>query len=139
MNGVCGVDLIAAPALWSSEISWHQGDLTSMVPLGEDLTIIANLFLHHLTDDQLHQLQPWWEKASLLIINEPLRKKSSHLWGRCLWPVLHDITRHDMHVSINAGFVRGEMKDILLEESKNWKIDEWEQWPGAYRSVWRRK
>ena len=136
---VSAIDLVAAPPQWPSEIAWHMGDLTEMKPIGTDLTIVANLFLHHLTNDQLRQLQPWWENASLIIINEPLRKHSSHFWGRCLWPILHDVTRHDMHISIDAGFVRGELKAIMLEQSQQWQIDEWEQWPGAYRSVWRRK
>lgn len=101
--------------------------------------LVANLFLHHFTDEQLSWLTAWLPNVSLVIINEPLRRKSSHFWGRFLHPLLSDVTRHDMRVSIDAGFVRGEIAALWPTLAAQWQIEESEQWPGAYRSVWRRK
>ena len=136
---ISGVDLVTRPADLPQDISWYSGDLLEMPLPSHASVIIANLFLHHLTDEQLRQCQTWFDQASLLIFNEPLRKKSSHRWGRLLHPLLGNVTRHDMHVSIDAGFIKGELAGIWSAIQSDWDVEEWEQWPGAYRSVWRRK
>lgn len=136
---VTGIDLLTRPSHLSKNVSWLSGDLLQMQAPANTQVIVANLFLHHLTNDQLRQCVAWFQHASLLVFNEPLRKQSSHAWGRVLHPLLEKVTRHDMHVSINAGFITGELCDIWSEIKDEWIIQEWEQWPGAYRSVWIRK
>lgn len=136
---IIGVDFVSRPDHLSEKISWLSGDLLQMQTRPEATVIVANLFLHHLTDDQLRQCAPWFQHASLLIFNEPLRKKTSHTWGRLLHPLLEHVTRHDMHVSIDAGFIKGELSAIWSDIKDEWLIQEWEQWPGAYRSIWIRK
>jgi hypothetical protein len=136
---VTAVDLVTKPSHVSNEILWLTGDLLKMPIPEATQVIVANLFLHHLTDDQLRQCMPWFRNASVLIFNEPLRKRTSHLWGAFLRPILEEVTRHDMRVSIDAGFVKSELSVIWSEIKDEWMIQEWEQWPGAYRSVWIRK
>lgn len=136
---VCGYDLIERPAALPAAIEWQAGDVTTLSPPRGFGVIVANLFLHHFPDAALHWFTEWLPHVSLVIINEPLRRPSSHLWGRCLRPLLHDVTRHDMHVSIDAGFITGEIPALWPSQAAQWHISESEQWPGAYRSVWRRK
>ncbi|MFY7818024.1 MAG: class I SAM-dependent methyltransferase [Akkermansiaceae bacterium] len=136
---VTGVDLISRPKSLSTKIGWLTGNFLEMKVPTNPKVIVANLFLHHLTDDQLQECVTWFHTASMLIINEPLRKNSSHFWGRLLDPFLGDVTRHDMHASINAGFRKGELSRLWSVIKHEWVIEEWEHWPGAYRSVWRRK
>lgn len=136
---VTGVDFLSNPFTPQHQISWRQGNLLQMDPHKDDSILVANLFLHHLTEEELLSLKPWLIQAKWLIMSEPLRKKRSHFWGKLLHPVLHDVTRHDMHISIDAGFVPGELSKLWAELHDSWLVEEWEQWPGAYRSVWRRK
>lgn len=136
---VCGADLLDRPAHLPQSIDWHAGDLTTRPPTPGFGVLVANLFLHHFTDDSLAWFATWLPHVSLVILNEPLRRGSSHFWGRLLRPVLHEVTRHDMHVSIDAGFLPGELPRLWPQHAAQWEIVEKESWPGAYRSVWRRK
>jgi len=136
---VCGADLLARPADLPQDIQWCAGDLTTLPPSSDFGVLVANLFLHHFDDDALSWFAAWLPQVSLVILNEPLRRASSHFWGRLLRPVLHEVTRHDMHVSIDAGFVAGELPRLWPAQAAQWEIEEKESWPGAYRSVWSRK
>lgn len=136
---VCGFDLIDRPSELPAAIEWQAGDITTIAAPRGFGVLVANLFLHHFTDEQLAWLTAWLPHVSLVIFNEPLRRRSSHFWGRCLHPLLSEVTRHDMHVSIDAGFVVGELSALWPALTAQWQIEEGEHWPGAYRSVWRRK
>jgi len=136
---VCGFDLLDRPKNLPAPIEWQSGDVTKQTPPRGFGVIVANLFLHHFPDAALDWCSAWLPHVSLLVLNEPLRRPSSHRWGRCLRPMLHEVTRHDMHVSIDAGFVRGELPAMWSALAAQWDIQEAESWPGAYRSVWRRK
>lgn len=135
---VTGLDLQSRPKDLPTSVEWIAGNGKNIAPRPCGV-LVMNLFLHHFTDEQLSWWRAWVELADVVVMNEPLRRKSSHGWGRLLWPLLHDVTRHDMHVSIDAGFVRGEWAALWPELRQTWQIEEWEQWPGAFRSVWRRK
>lgn len=136
---VTGIDLVSRPSHLEEKISWISGDLLTMKTPPEARVIVANLFLHHLTGDQLRHCAERFQRTSLLVFNEPLRKKTSHVWGRMLHPFLEHVTRHDMHVSIDAGFINEELASIWSTIKDEWLVQEWEQWPGAYRTVWIRK
>lgn len=136
---VCGADLLERPSQLPQGIDWRSGDLTTQAPSRDFGVLVANLFLHHFTDDSLAWFAAWLPHVSLVILNEPLRRGSSHFWGRLLRPWLHEVTRHDMHVSIDAGFLPGELPRLWTAPLADWDIEEKESWPGAYRSVWRRK
>jgi hypothetical protein len=50
-------------------------------------------------------------------------------------PFINDVTRHDMHVSIDAGFRRGEIMQLLGISSQQWSCEEIEHWKGACRTI----
>ena len=130
LNVVCAphelhaVDLAVQPQNWPAGAVWHRGDLFAM-PLPDCEILIANLFLHHFTSDQLSrlgaQLSP---KTRLIIAAEPARyfahKISGWLFTRLAR--LNHVTRYDMQVSIRAGFRGDELpRSLALQAPWNWK------------------
>lgn len=136
---VAAYDLLAEPAILDDGIFWHQGDVTQEKPTQAYGVLVANLFLHHFRDGDLIWLKSWIAQAQVMIVNEPLRSRCAHALGTLLHPLISDVTRHDMHVSIDAGFVRGEIPALFAECLSDWDISEHEHWKGALRSVWVRR
>ena len=103
-----GVDLQPKPKSISSEIEWIQEDVLEISDLPQNnsdpTAVICNLILHHFTDDQLSKLGKLISKANHIIINEPSRRLIPLLMGYLAFPLLGKVTRHDMIVSIRAGF-----------------------------------
>lgn len=121
------------------DIFWHQGDLTRQVPKQRFGVLVANLFLHHFTDDALDWMRPWMAQCEVMIFNEPLRCRSAHYLGWLMHPLINEVTKHDMHVSIDAGFRIGELPELFADVAGDWRIEESEHWKGALRSVWVRR
>jgi hypothetical protein len=97
------------------------------MPLPDCEILIANLFLHHFTSDQLSrlgaQLSP---KTRLIIAAEPARyfahKISGWLFTRLAR--LNHVTRYDMQVSIRAGFRGDELpRSLALQAPWSWKSE----------------
>lgn len=126
-------DLAPRPEHLSNKVHWHQGDLLNQPPPKTGGVLIANLFLHHFTDEQLTAFAPWLEGFDTLIINEPLRTRMSLFFGRAAYPFINSITRHDMRVSIEAGFVESELPRLLDLEGLGFSCEETEEWRGAVR------
>ena len=103
-----GVDLQPKPKSISSEIEWIQKDVFEINNLPQNnsdpTAVICNLILHHFTDDQLSKLGKLISKANHIIINEPSRRLIPLLMGYLAFPLLGKVTRHDMIISIRAGF-----------------------------------
>jgi hypothetical protein len=135
---ITGLDLQSRPQGLPSSVDWLAGDCKNIAPRSCGV-LVMNLFLHHFPDDDLTWWHHWLERAEVVVMSEPLRRVSSHRWGRLMGPLLHEVTRHDMHVSIDAGLIQGEWHKRCPDLADSWAIAEWEQWPGAYRSVWRKK
>jgi hypothetical protein len=73
--------------------------------------IVANLFLHHLTDHDLRRLFSLAAlRAPLFIACEPRRSRAA-LWASRLVGLIgaNDVTRHDSVVSVRAGFTGKEL------------------------------
>jgi hypothetical protein len=75
--------------------------------------IVANLFLHHLTQADLHRLFALAaRRAPLFVACEPQRSRlalaGSHLLG---FIGCNDVTRHDAVISVRAGFSGSELSD----------------------------
>src|SRR5207245_1799201 len=72
--------------------------------------MIANLFLHHFSPDQLSELFQGVKKCTRLFIAiEPRRSARSLVFSRMLWLIgCNWITRHDAPASVRAGFRDGE-------------------------------
>ena len=99
---------------------------------------IANLFLHHFEGDPLMTLGRWLGNADILVINEPDRATLPHLLGGLMHPWINRVTRHDMHVSITAGFAKGEIPRLLGLDPACWRFRETSTWRGARRVIgWR--
>ena len=73
--------------------------------------VVANLFLHHFTGDQLRELLCLVaQRASVLVAVEPRRSSLARLFSRLLWAIgCNSVTRHDAVVSVGAGFAGREL------------------------------
>lgn len=136
-GSVTGVDRMPQPPHLPESIGWHQGDIFTAIPeLGADI-VAGTLILHHFTPEQLRELGKSLAGCRALIFSEPHRFGLPKLFGYALWPVIGEVTRHDLFVSIDAGFVRGELADQLGLDAR-WKIRESIDIRGALRLLaWR--
>lgn len=92
------IDLQSAPPFFPTHdrIEWLQGNLWELEVDFSGVIVVANLFLHHLQDEELRILGERLRCAAALIACEPERR-SLHLWqGRLAAPLVNDVTRHDM-------------------------------------------
>jgi len=134
---VLGVDLAERPAELPDEISWQCGDLFAELPKHPADALVGVMILHHFTDDRLGELGRLFENFRTLCFCEPWRAALPRLFGRLMFPLVGRVTRHDMPVSINAGFRRGELPELLGLE--NWNVKESVDWRGSVRLLaWRR-
>lgn len=112
MEVIC-VDLVPRPVALDDRIGWWQGDLFDYHDYDETTVVVANLFLHHFNSAELKRLGRLICGVQALLVAEPYRAKLGMVMGRCLFPWVNDVTRHDMLVSIRAGFVEDELGEIL--------------------------
>lgn len=131
-------DLAPAPKSSGSRVIWHQGDLfKAPVPTGGGV-LVANLFVHHFEGEGLVSLGGWIRNFEVIILNEPDRQRLPHVLGGLMHPFMNRVTRHDMHVSIDAGFQRGELGNWLGLNGSDWQLRETSTWRGARRVIaWR--
>lgn len=128
-------DLAPRPVFFPSSLEWIQGDIFSQLGSKNGGLLIANLFLHHFTDQQLAELGSWMKPFDYLLICEPWRALLPRLMAKFASPLIHTITRHDMRVSIEAGFVPGEMAKLLRLSDLGFDVKETLDWRGALRLV----
>ena len=128
-------DLTPKPDALTDTVEWIRGDILENPPSPRGGTLIANLILHHFTDSQLGQLASWIASFDQIIVNEPLRSPLPRHMGSLAHPFIHPITRHDMRVSIEAGFVAKELPAVLRLTGKGFAIRETSTWRGSQRMV----
>lgn len=133
-------DLVPPPTMprdVADRIDWCRGDVFEHPPAAAGV-LVANLFLHHFQGDALQRLGEICRNFDVLVINEPDRSRLAATLGRALWPVINHVTRHDMIVSIRAGFRRGELPAMLGLDPAGWQWHETSTWRGARRVLaWR--
>lgn len=135
---VTACDLAPRPAELSQRVIWRQGDLLSGGVSLSGGVLVANLFLHHFEGESLRALGRLCGNFEVLIFNEPARGALPHVLGTLMWPMINRVTRHDMHVSIHAGFAKGETVGLLDLDPEAWKFRETSTWRGANRVLgWR--
>ena len=132
---VAAYDLAPVPVNLQSRVRWRQGDIFEIRVPERGGVLVANLFLHHFEKDALTVLGRWCGNFDVLIFNEPDRARLPHLLGGMMHPMINRVTRHDMHVSIRAGFTTGEIPLFLGLDSDRWEIRETSTWRGARRMV----
>ena len=143
--GICreselhAVDLAPQPDDWPQKAVWHRGDLFA-TPLPDCEILVANLFLHHFTPEQLELLGSRLPTATRLILAaEPARYRIHQYSGRlfCALTGLNHVTRYDMQICIRAGFRGDELpRSLLLPAPWLWQARD--TLSGANRSVIRR-
>jgi hypothetical protein len=132
---VWAYDLQPKSARVAERIQWVKGDVLKQPKPGQGGVLIANLILHHFNDDELRDLGTFVRAFDVLIINEP-RRAHLPLWlAKLATPFLNAITRHDMRVSIEAGFEQGEMPELLGLSQQEYKIHESSTWRGSQRML----
>jgi hypothetical protein len=97
--------------------------------------LVANLFLHHFADDALARLGRLFGPFEVLVFSEPRRSRAARALSLPLLPLINGVTRHDMRVSIRAGFAGGELPRLLGLDAGTWKVFESCTWRGAQRMV----
>jgi hypothetical protein len=131
-------DLAPRPVDLDPRVAWQRGDLFEMPAPEPDGVLVANLFLHHFEGESLKALGRWMRDFEVLVFNEPDRARLPHVLGGLIHPWINRVTRHDMHVSITAGFAAGEIGTLLGLDADRWHIQESSTWRGARRVVgWR--
>jgi hypothetical protein len=130
---VTACDLVAKPACIDDRVCWRQGDVLADDGLPAGGVLVANLFLHHFEGESLAALGKLCARYDVVIFCEPDRSALPHVLGALLWPLINRVTRHDMHVSISAGFSKGELRGLLGLDEDLWRIRETSTWRGARR------
>lgn len=97
--------------------------------------LVANLFLHHFEGESLRMLGKLCGGFEVVVFSEPDRAILPHMLGVLLWPAINRVTRHDMHVSIRAGFAAGELPELMGLEPEKWTFRETSTWRGARRVI----
>ncbi|MEC5128758.1 methyltransferase domain-containing protein [Verrucomicrobiales bacterium BCK34] len=136
---VTSIDLAPRPRDIPESVHWIQGDLFEKLPQLQGDALIANLFWHHFEANQLTTLAPTIQQFPLVLANEPLRAHFPQALGAVLVPFINKITRHDLFVSIRAGFRPGELTNHWQLEDGSWEIQESTGLLGAYRLKARRR
>jgi hypothetical protein len=123
-------------------VQWHSGDIRQASPPmkheGQLSILLCSMFLHHFADDELAIFRPWIQACDHAFIVEPWRNKSVALLGAGLHPFCNELTRHDMRVSIEAGFCGSELAEHILPD-RSWDYETSHHWRGANRVVIHRR
>jgi hypothetical protein len=87
--------------------------------------MLANLFLHHFTDEQLAELlRLAAARTNLFIACEPRRTHAAPRACRLLWLIgCNAVTQHDAIISVRAGFAGRELSP-LWPAGDGWKLSE---------------
>jgi len=112
-KAVVSLDLISKPSTAHEQIEWIQGDMMEYTGFTEGSVVVANLFIHHLKQPELLRLSELISEVDAILLAEPYRANIPLIMGRCIFPLVNDVTRHDMIVSIRAGFQKNELPRIL--------------------------
>jgi len=101
--------------------------------------IVANLFLHHLTEPGLRRLFALAaDRAPLFIACEPRRSRLALAGSRLTWAIgANHVTRHDAVVSVRAGFTGRELS-ALWPLAPGWTLTEQLARPFSHLFVARR-
>lgn len=122
-----GVDRVPRPSGIPPEIGWRQECALSTGQAGG--VLVANLFLHHFEDEALRKLGGMARRFDLLVAVEPFRSPGALRLGRMMNAFVGPVTRHDMAVSIRAGFRPGELARAMGLE--DWRFSERSSWRGG--------
>jgi 2-polyprenyl-3-methyl-5-hydroxy-6-metoxy-1,4-benzoquinol methylase len=132
---VTALDFAPAPWVLPPGVTWRQGDLFETFSSASGDTLVACLILHHFEGEALDRLGELIRESGIrrVLAVEPHRSRLAAAQGRVLFPFVNRVTRHDMIVSIRAGFRCGELGEALGLERDRWEVEESITLMGAYR------
>jgi 2-polyprenyl-3-methyl-5-hydroxy-6-metoxy-1,4-benzoquinol methylase len=135
-HDVTALDRVPPPNEWRT--AWHVCDVFQFTQWRAYPVVLANLFLHHFTFEQLAALGAHLRPhARVLLFSEPARRRR-YQWLfalACRIERAHPVTRHDGHVSIAAGFLREELPHALGLTPAEWQWHIHVTALGMYRMV----
>ena len=117
---VVAIDLVDRPKHVPDKIMWESVNVLNYDVYDHDTVVVANLFIHHLEDGQIRQLAERLKHVRTVVFAEPHRSALGLFFGRLIFPIINDVTRHDMLVSIRAGFCGSEIP-ALFGSDYQWK------------------
>ncbi len=134
-KNITAVDLAPGPAGLAG-VEWRRGDLFKILPEVRADVVFGVMIVHHFSDAQLADLGRVLLQFQTVCFCEPLRAALPQVWGGLMWAFVGSVTRHDLPVSVRAGFRPGELAWLLGLEK--WRIEESVDWRGSLRLVaWR--
>lgn len=110
---VVALDLVPRPDTVRDDVKWVSESVLDFDGFDEDCIVVANLFIHHLQDDQLALLGEKLKSAGGILFAEPYRGNVALCTSKVMVPFVNHVTRHDMPVSIRAGFYKDEVPNLL--------------------------
>jgi 2-polyprenyl-3-methyl-5-hydroxy-6-metoxy-1,4-benzoquinol methylase len=132
---LAGIDLAPEPE-GVAGVTWRQGDLFQILGQCSCDILVGVMIVHHFRDEQLRELGRVLSSCRMVVLCEPWRAFLPQIWGGLMWPIVGEVTQHDLPVSVRAGFRPGELTRLLYLE--DWKIEESVDWRGSIRMVaWR--
>ncbi|MEI6491264.1 MAG: hypothetical protein WCO94_01860 [Verrucomicrobiota bacterium] len=137
-RAVTGLDFMARPADLNTGVGWRTGDIFQILPEIEGGIVVGSLILHHFSSEELARLGEQFDRFQLVLFSEPLRSPWSLRLSRLAHPFVGRVTRHDMPVSIRAGFQPGELAGLLGLDKATWKVSEVSRLSGVLQfKAWR--
>lgn len=139
---VDGLDLWPAPDDWPAARAWHRADVRAFDGYDRYTVFIANLLLHQFPDHELAALGATLQRSARLIVAcEPSRRRLSQLLYRTIAPLFgaNQVTLHDAHVSIAAGFRGDELPRALALPTAEWTFSCTTTARGAYHLIAERR
>lgn len=133
-----GLDLWPAPDDWPDERAWHRSDLRTFGGYADYSVVIGNLIFHQFDEKELAAIgAAITPNARLIVACEPTRRRISQVMYRVLGPLfgVNEVSLHDAHVSISAGFVRRELPRALGLADDTWEIHCDTTLRGAYHLI----
>lgn len=136
---VTAIDLMPRPVSCPENVEWIQTDVREGLNAVEGDILVANLFWHHFQDEELASLAPSIERFRGVIASEPRRSPYSRWLGMTLVPFVNEVTRHDLFVSVRAGFRHGDLPKQWDLRDDGWQMEEAVTTLAAYRlQAWKR-
>lgn len=130
-HDVTAMDLAPAPPNLDRAIRWVAGDFFRNLHDHSATTVVGSLILHHFQNAELSRLGRLLNHRTRLVFAEPLRDALPLALSKLAAPFVGRVTRHDMPVSIRAGFLPGELA-AALALGADWSIFES---PGPFGSL----
>ena len=118
-----GLDLCPAPPGWPAGRRWHRCDVRAFDGFGAYGVVLANLVLHHFSDDELAELGRTLRRSVRAIVAcEPERRSRWRFLCAAFRPLVGPVTGHDAQASVEAGFRGGEIAKALGLDVARWEL-----------------